>query len=746
MRFTPTAFFNQGSEPCVSSSAVHCISSSVFLGSVEYDVYLFTSSVQSGGGDVESGELYIHDGWTKRAIVAVVGGGGGGSSDGRGGGSGGILAYDNVSLYSGTYYVQIGQGALGTERNTAGLPFSGDNGSDSRFYGQALDFTAGGGEGGNLGGLGGKSGLVNGQQFIATSTGGAGSSQNATGSQGSPGHGIYTAGNNQLFLAGGGGPGILGATTSSLSYNWGGGQKADARGFGIDGSGGQFYESAYRFGGGGTGGQYYDNIDLKYRSSKGGSGCVLVAIPKNLCTSSLYQENPNIVSDGLSHSYNMNNIKSMGKDLWGTQIKDLMATSNLNLTSSGQLDAYFSNNNSGKYAIYFDSETYDGLGSNAVTTSPVGFNGRRKDYLLGRLENLNATQDFTIEIIGKLPDTIANNQDRNIVALADSPSSFNFQLVVDDNNNNVSIRNNSVESTKVTTDESLAQHVITYDSGIGQFKYYVNNVPKITFNSTTTSSLDFPYVTFGDTLDYQSSINKATYFREMRFYNKVLSSQEIAQNYSASFDNQIILGVSSTLQGVCTSPTTTPLYYDINTWNGLQIGATLYTNISLLTPVSNSYIISGSDVFVISGSDGIVSSQTICSNTVALASGSDSSSACNSGTFINYYHTGSFGVGTTIYSDFNRTTTIPDNFYKQGTINVFETTAGVVGTIVSCSVDCTTITFRGNASGGTVTYYDCNNVFQSATLNRLNVFNTCYNAELPVTLDGTTSYTTGSAC
>lgn len=536
MRFTPTAFFNQGSEPCVSSSAVHCISSSAFLGAVEYDVYLFTSSVQSGGGDIENGELYIHDGWTKRAIVAVVGGGGGGSSDGRGGGAGGVLAYDNVSLYSGTYYVQIGQGGNGTERTVVGLPFSGENGNDSIFSGQDLNFTAGGGEGGNLGGLGGKSGLVNGQQYIATSIGGAGSSQDSTGSNGSAGHGIYTGGVNQLFLAGGGGPSnTLGATTASYGYNWGGGNKADARGFGIDGSGGQFYESAYRFGGGGTGGQYYDATDLKYRSSKGGSGCVMVAIPKNLCTSSLYQENTNIVNDGLSHSYNVNNIKSMGKDLWSLEVNDLIATSNLNLTSSGQLNTYYGNYNSGQYTIFYDSQSYDSLGSNALITSPVNFNATRKDYLIGRLENFDATQDFTIEIIGKLPDTDQNGNNRNIVSLSDSLTNYNFQLVVDGSVPFTSIFNNGVESSAIAADTSMAQHIITYDSSAGQVIYYVNTISKITFNTAVSSSLDNPYVRFGDDVNYTSANTRPSYFKEMRFYNRILSSLEINQNYSASF-------------------------------------------------------------------------------------------------------------------------------------------------------------------------------------------------------------------
>jgi hypothetical protein len=203
---------------------------------------------------------------------------------------------------------------------------------------------------------------------------------------------------------------------------------------------------------------------------------------------------------------------------------------------------------------------------------------------------------------------------------------------------------------------------------------------------------------------------------------------------------------SSTLQGVCESAGNISLFYDFNTWNGLQIGTTLFNDKYLDNPVSDSYIISSSnEVFFISGSSGVISSQTICSTTVALSSGSDSTTACNEATENNYYHTGSFTAGTIVYSDFARTTTVPNNFYRNG-INVSETTSGVLQTSAACSITCTNIQFTGGNDGGLVTFYNCLNEYQSTTVARLNTFNTCYNANLPVTVGGTATYTTSTPC
>ena len=55
---------------------------------------------------------------------------------------------------------------------------------------------------------------------------------------------------------------------------------------------------------------------------------------------------------------------------------------------------------------------------------------------------------------------------------------------------------------------------------------------------------------------------------------------------------------SSTLQGVCESAGNTNLFYDLNTYNGLQIGATLFNDKYLDNPVSNSYIISSVLMFL----------------------------------------------------------------------------------------------------------------------------------------------------
>lgn len=203
----------------------------------------------------------------------------------------------------------------------------------------------------------------------------------------------------------------------------------------------------------------------------------------------------------------------------------------------------------------------------------------------------------------------------------------------------------------------------------------------------------------------------------------------------------------SSLLNACTSPTTKTLFYNKMYYTNLQVGSVLYTDRGLLTPVANSYIVSGSEIYVVSGSTGVVSSITACSNTVSMASGSLSGSACTSTTFNNYYYSGSLVVGTSLYTDYGRTNLVPNNFYKKsGTFDLYQTSTGVINSITSCSMDCKNVTFNGGNSGGTITFYDCTNSFQSANMNRLVVFTTCVNVNRPITTGGTTSYTTGSAC
>lgn len=201
------------------------------------------------------------------------------------------------------------------------------------------------------------------------------------------------------------------------------------------------------------------------------------------------------------------------------------------------------------------------------------------------------------------------------------------------------------------------------------------------------------------------------------------------------------------LYDACTSPTTTTLYFDKYVHPNLEVGSVYYYDKFFENPVNNgSAIISGSDVYKI-GTGGEVTELTTCSTIVSMASGSDSGSACASSTYNNYYYSGSLVVGTSLYSDYDRTTLVPDKSYKKsGTLDSYNTVSGVINSISTCPIVCTNITFRGNNDGGNVTYYDCTNTFQSVTLNRLNVFNTCYNSAMPVTLGGSTSYTTGSAC
>ena len=185
---------------------------------------------------------------------------------------------------------------------------------------------------------------------------------------------------------------------------------------------------------------------------------------------------------------------------------------------------------------------------------------------------------------------------------------------------------------------------------------------------------------------------------------------------------------SSTLEGVCQSAGNTNLFYDGNTYNGLQIGATLFNDKYLSNPVSNSYIISSSnEVFLIGGSNGVISSQDVCSTTIALASGSDTTTACSSSVQNNYYHTGSFTAGNTVYSDFNRTTTVPNNFYKDPALNVSQTISGVLQTSTSCPPIFTTFPLVSGSNSTEACSRTSQRDFYTATGSILSVGNTLFN-------------------
>ena len=186
-------------------------------------------------------------------ILLVGGGGGGGGTAGSGGG-GDVIEINNLTLQSGVYTINVGQGGIGGTTNST----LGTNGINSSFSGLGISVQAGGGgggwalwtgtNGGNLptlsyfthpitgvstptcGGVGGTGGDYNknNAKSVANSpSGSGGTSDNAVVGGAGGGAAPSTLGNggNSTTTAGGtGGKGIVSTITgSSIEYGGGGG-------------------------------------------------------------------------------------------------------------------------------------------------------------------------------------------------------------------------------------------------------------------------------------------------------------------------------------------------------------------------------------------------------------------------------------------------------------------------------------------------------------------------------------------
>lgn len=532
MRFTPTAFFGADfTEPCMSATANGSVSQSLSFGGANWDVYVFSASTYLGGSGTELYSFEVNEGFTTKGIVAVVGGGGSTSSDNRCGGGGAVSYQENVLLKSGVpYSVTIGQGANGTD-NATPQSFSGDNGSQSRFNGGGIDITANGGSGGTQGGNGGNSGDGN----TSSGTGGAGSGAGTSGgTYAGPGKTVSVGGldvfagdTRPIFRAGGG----AGSGGDYSGRSFGGGENVgDQTG---RGSAEQFVNNVRVFGGGSGGGEYFDTTDSRYKSHPAGSGCVMIAIPTNLCTSSLYTIK-NVDKEGLLNYWDFTNVRSVGKNAGTTEIIDLQRVKNLNHASnlpSASIDTgslIIHNADKDVNNFYTDSDfAYLNRTTRGLT---LGGEPRIEDFLSASV-TLPTSTEFSVEYIGAK----TNDADNNSFIL--SGSNGGYIELVNPSNGNSYVRYRPTPTSGVFDTStfnygtSKTQNVITYDGT--DLKWYVDTVLKDTITTSITSSLDNPDFYIG--VDELRRTIGTTQFSECRLYNVALSTASIEQNYSASF-------------------------------------------------------------------------------------------------------------------------------------------------------------------------------------------------------------------
>jgi len=606
MRFTPITFFGQGEiEPCCSAVAQGAQSQSYQLGSVQWDTFLFTSSVQAGGGSSELGQLTM-SGSTSKAIVAVVGGGGAGDSRptaGNAGGGGGFNVQTEVLLKDGLLYnIQVGQGG---ERyfNTSVAPgtLDGEDGVLSSFTGEGVNIVAGGGYGGIYNGntstnRGGNSGTP--LAYTASDEGGAGTGADANDISSSKGL-SFMWGDSCLFRAGGGGEGqSVSSPTAGDGYLYGGGQEASFNGLNIDGEGGAEDAGVYYFGGGGTGG-YYTNVDGHYFTSNGGAGCVFVAIPTNLCSASLYTTD-NIVQDSIITHYENTNARSFGKTPLNGRVKDIKRINGLETngnTPNGLATTYTSSFG----PLMSTTSSFDIDNTVNYKLGTVTLN----NFLTGSLNGFNATSSFTLEWIGT---RATGNMIQLRVGAGPSPTD-NPKLNLGINQQLKYFSTVGVETTIAGTyDNNKHQHDIVYDGS--ELRWYIDAVLEGTASLSVDSELSNPKTWIG-----QNNIAGNMYFDSLKVYQKELSLSEIEQNYSASFiipfqPTELFLASGSSELNACSSSISSTYY--INNSDTLQAGTTIYTDYNLTITASDNYYQqdTSSDVFEIVG--GVAQTFTSC--------------------------------------------------------------------------------------------------------------------------------------
>lgn len=537
MRFTPVTFFGQGlTEPCVDIvTAQGAVSQSISIGEVNWDVYTYSSSVYQGGGGSEAFTFEIND-YTRNAIVVVVGGGGSTSSDNRGGGGGAVVYEENVLLKPDTTYsITVGEGGTGTNRVTPGTAFSGDSGQQSRFLGGGLDIQAGGGQGGTLSGNGGNSGNGN----TSNGTGGAGAGANNEGDWGGPGKqvnlGIRRVSNDVVTLFRAGGGAGDGGDISGQTFGAGGLVASEAGGSPNDGEDNRFTDDTLTFGGGSGGGQFFNVTESRYKSMGAASGCVMIAFPTNLCTSSLYTVK-NIETSGLLAYYDVSNPRTFGKRGASNTLTDVYRMNSLTHETTREPIS----SNTGSLLFFQASGSSSDVNAFNIDSEKIWLNEplrvqfslKFQDYLSGSV-NYDITSGFSIDVVVEPETTFTDTttlfnisgSESAYIALRYPPSGNTFVRYYDGVTNN--------DTSGFASGTNKQQHVVTYDGN--DIRWYVDTVLKDTLTvGALTSSLSAPDLFFG--LDQLGRVQGEGYqIYDARLYSTTLSTGSIEQNYSASF-------------------------------------------------------------------------------------------------------------------------------------------------------------------------------------------------------------------
>jgi len=517
MKFQPTAHMggNNLLEPCCELGTANATQIYQNINGVQWQMNLYTSSIAKGGatGSSDTHQVPI-TGSTNHAIVVCVGGGGSAYSTqtgGFGGGGGGMIVSSSITLKSGSIYsVTIGNGGDGFSCVPAGGACNpnGQDGNPSSFVGGGYNIAAGGGKGSTLAdGSGGSSGFPNIQS--GSEDGGCGVAFAATGSGGSNGLSFHLGQNAPIIAAGGGGSKLNDASGEAF----GGNSSRDTR------EGGDEY---WTFGGGSRGKLEFHSPTSQYFSTPALSGCVLVAVPMNLCSSSLYAKTDYVKADLLNY-WDFNNGRTFGKSPFNTRLQDIRTPSNFLETESQFLgfassSATLLTNNYlfGRPPIKYETST---------PTAVDVFENLRFSASLA-----NTTAAFSYEWYGEPTGSSETLFFVNEAGTTNPLSQPRFQLTETFGGRFDYVDGSGAETQLLGSITSNTDNhvVVTYDGS--ELKLYVNAVEAASATVSITGSLDNPLLYLGDAPPAGGN----SFHKVFRVYNDKLTSDEVMQNYSAS--------------------------------------------------------------------------------------------------------------------------------------------------------------------------------------------------------------------
>ena len=491
------------------------------------------------------------------ATYLVVAGGGGGGPAGGGGGAGGLLTGTTSLVLGTTYTVTVGTGGSG---GVGGSTLSnGSNGGNSIISGTGLTTitSIGGGGGGGAydtsvpsGGSGGGASANGSVQTGGSGTSGQGNAGGSNGGvsgipfPGGGGGGAGAVGSNGSSGGGGnGGAGLSNSITgSAVTYAGGGGGSTYTSAYsgGTGGAGGGGNGSAGGTGtagtnglGGGGGGSAYPNS-----GPTGGSGVVIISLPTGFVATTT--GTPTITYNGTNTVYTFTGSGTITPVAWsyGISNQGLVAylSAGISASYSGSGSTWTDLSTYGNNFTLYGSPTYSSGSGGYFTFDPAS----NQYGVISSFSGLGTSPSYTMcawTYVTSLP--LPNGADRPVIWYGSSGSnavaSFDFKGTgTSFYYTDLHYADDKVFTNYTPSSGAWFYGVITYDATTKNATLYINNVSQQTL--THSGTLNISSSIMGIAGDGISSSTRlwAGQIGEIQIYNRVLTTTEISQNWTAT--------------------------------------------------------------------------------------------------------------------------------------------------------------------------------------------------------------------